>query len=490
MTKAAITSLCLILLFGPALMLRGQSTSSASAPAGDSAVQEVLRRQAQQVQLRQTLNQAAVAEQKRDLINAAKLYDDAWKLVESIGTTLRIDQEKQQTIAGLTAVRMQLAENAQRHGDYRTADINVKDVLRVNPGDPNAIEFDRKNQKLLAENLGNIPSDDATRQVPAIMDERIEAKTHVQNGKMFYEMGKWEEAEAELKLALRLDKDNSAALAYLSMVQQAHAKTALDRRILTTSQSLVEVVEDWNRATRRELLPVPNPAATNHLINTSPERQIIVSKLGRLRLDTVGPWDGLPLTEVVRFLGDESKKRDPEGRGINFVINPNQQAAAPNPLAPGAAPQTVINPVTGLAETAVAPPTEQVDVRNIQISLSALTSVSLVDLLDAITTVADHPITYSIRDWGIVFSAKAPEAPELFVRRFKVDPNTFIQGLQNVGALDFTTIISSGSTGGGGGGFGGGGGGGFGGGGGGGLGGGGGGGGALSIPRVSVASGS
>ena len=55
--------------------------------------------------------------------------------------------------------------------------------------------------------------------------------------------------------------------------------------------------------------------------------------------------------------------------------------------------------------------------------------------------VADRPIKYSIEDYAIVFSLKAREATPLYVRTFKVDPNTFYQGLQNVGAFSFGGIL-------------------------------------------------
>ena len=70
-----------------------------------------------------------------------------------------------------------------------------------------------------------------------------------------------------------------------------------------------------------------------------------------------------------------------------------------------------------------------------------LTDIRLADVLDAIVKVADRPIKYSIEDYAIVFSLKAREATPLFVRTFKVDPNTFYQGLQNVGVFELRSIL-------------------------------------------------
>jgi type II secretory pathway component GspD/PulD (secretin) len=54
--------------------------------------------------------------------------------------------------------------------------------------------------------------------------------------------------------------------------------------------------------------------------------------------------------------------------------------------------------------------------------------------------VTDHPIKYSVVDFAVVFSAKGADAPQLFMRKFKVDPNTFYSGLESVGSATFGAI--------------------------------------------------
>jgi hypothetical protein len=65
----------------------------------------------------------------------------------------------------------------------------------------------------------------------------------------------------------------------------------------------------------------------------------------------------------------------------------------------------------------------------------------MIDLVDAITKVADHPIKCTVEDYAVVFSLDeskaasyqnaAPLPAPLFVRTFKVDTNTFFAGLEN-----------------------------------------------------------
>ena len=70
------------------------------------------------------------------------------------------------------------------------------------------------------------------------------------------------------------------------------------------------------------------------------------------------------------------------------------------------------------------------DISAISIKINPpLTNIRLADVLDAIVKVANRPIKYSIEDYAVVFSLKARESNPLYVRTFKVDPNTLLEGL-------------------------------------------------------------
>ncbi len=155
MIKATTLSLALILL------LTAAPTASAQTSPEEAAVNEAVYRQANRITLRQRLADARAAQDRHALASAAKLYDDAWELVLRIGSG--VDAERDQTIAGLTAVRMELARAAQAHSDYKEARTQVDDVLRVDPTSAVAIEFKSSNEKLLAEQRGKIPSEEVRR---------------------------------------------------------------------------------------------------------------------------------------------------------------------------------------------------------------------------------------------------------------------------------------------------------------------------------------
>src|ERR1035441_9636705 len=121
------------------------------------------------------------------------------------------------------------------------------------------------------------------------LDRKARIKRLVDDGKLFYEMWRLDAAEAKLKLALKEDPHNEAAFYYLNLVSEAKFARA-------------------NPSGLGESLPVPNPNAHTNLVHTSQGRQAIISKLDRIRLDSVS-FDGLPLSAVVRFLADRKSTR-------------------------------------------------------------------------------------------------------------------------------------------------------------------------------------
>ncbi|HUA38607.1 MAG TPA: hypothetical protein VMA35_09475 [Candidatus Sulfopaludibacter sp.] len=460
MTKAVSVPLGFIMILAGALMSPAQTNSPA-----DMAVSEAVLRQANTVVLRQQLVQARDAAAHGDLAVAAQLYEDAYRLVQNIGSG--IDAESAQTISGLVSVRLELAREAQRQGDLREADIQVNRVLKVDPKNPAALAFKKQNDSLIASLRGKVPDRETLDKVPLVANDKTEADTLVRDGKLLYEMGKFEEAEVKLQQALKLDPLNQGAFYYLSLVKQGIYARSERMHTSDNETRIVQVSKAWESPTRNNVpMPVPNPYASTNLIHTGPGREAIESKLNRIRLDQVF-YDGLPLSEVVRNLSEQAKLRDPDKVGINFLINPNPDNSASvqtttpagglgSPFGgPGGVPgagagadQTQIDATTGLPVGGTTPTVggEAVDINSVIIRINpALNDVRMADALDAIVQVADHPIEYSINDYAVVFSAKGPRSPQLYSRTFRIDPNTFVQGLQSVGSLVFVNNNNSGS---------------------------------------------
>jgi type II secretory pathway component GspD/PulD (secretin)/tetratricopeptide (TPR) repeat protein len=447
MIKAAILSLGLAVALALPALAPAQDNSTAIA------VNEAVLRQANTIVLRQKLADARKVQQGGDVAGAAKLYQESTELAVQIGSG--IDAETAAAINGLAETRLALARANQARGDLVGAANQANQVLKADPKNPAALAFKKQNEQMIAAMKGRLPSTATQEQVPQIIAQKTDAATLVQDGKLLYEMGKLQDAEAKLNQALALDPDNAAAYYYMNLIQQTKFSRENSQHVVDTQQRMTQVEKQWVLPDTRRALPTPNAYATNTLVYTGPGRQAIIAKLDRIRLDNVS-FDGLPLTEVLRTLAEQSKLRDPERKGISFLINPNSdQSGPPVASAAGGGGSAPVDPATGLPAAAPAPAGEAGDVGATLIKIPSLTDVRMADVLDAIVLVADHPIKYSVQDFAIVFSAKAAETPALFTRIFKVDPNTFYSGLESVSAQSFGGVGSSGSGGSGGGGGGG-----------------------------------
>jgi general secretion pathway protein D len=442
MIKATL-SLGLLLLLATPVFAQGP-------PEQKEAIDEGVRRQAAYLTLHQKLEQARAAEGRHEYQTAANLYDSSWELIVQLGPYIQVGGEARETKAGLAAVRLALAAEAQRHHRYRDAKVHVDDILRIDPQNAAALQFRVENDKLIAENLPYQPSVVAEERAKELVLEKGTNTTRLRDATLYFEMGQLDDAEGLFKQVVREEPDNRAANYYLNMIKDARYRRTLNGKELVTRQAMVDIEKEWLNPPSRDL-PIPNPYARTNLIWTSRGKQAIMSKLDRIRMDNV-KYEGLPLSEVIINLNDEAKKRDPERRGINFIINPNSDlgGGAVPAGAPGA-----IDPATGLPIPAAAP-AEAVDVGATSIKiLPPLNDVRMADVLDAIVKVADKKIKYTIEDYAVVFSLKGAEAVPLFTRVIKVDPNTFEQGLQSVSGLivgGFTTSSGGGGGGGAGGG--------------------------------------
>ena len=114
----------------------------------------------------------------------------------------------------------------------------------------------------------------------------------------------------------------------MNLTKQAEYAREERAHTVMSGERMVEVEKAWEKPKPNTSLASPNPAATTNLIYTGSGRQAIMSKLDRIRMDNV-LYDGLPLSEVIRTLSEQSRLRDPEKKGINFLVNPNVDNSVP-----------------------------------------------------------------------------------------------------------------------------------------------------------------
>ena len=181
-----------------------------------NAAQEVVRRQAAIIELQNKLKEAGTVEQSGSLIAAAILYEEAQIRVESIGVGAKgIDAESAATIEGLTRVRLALGEKHAISGNLTEARKQVQRVLVLSPGNLTAREQLQSMDAQLEKLRGRMPTEETIEDVKNVVEEKIQAATLVQDGKLFYEMARYDAAEAKLRQAIKIDPANRGATYYL-----------------------------------------------------------------------------------------------------------------------------------------------------------------------------------------------------------------------------------------------------------------------------------
>ena len=193
-----------------------------------------------------------------NLLAAAILYEQAQKGVESIGAGAKgIDAESAATVEGLTRVRLALGEKHATSGNLTEARKQVQRVLVLSPGNLQARGQLQSIDAQLEKLRGRMPSEETIGEVKDVIEEKIQAATLVQDGKLLYEMARYDQAEAKLRQALKVDPANRGASYYMVLVQEAKNTIQVKKRDMTSREAIKNVTKDWVAPTAHEGLIVP-----------------------------------------------------------------------------------------------------------------------------------------------------------------------------------------------------------------------------------------
>ncbi len=244
---------------------------------------------------------------------------------------------------------------------------------------------------------------------------KVDIATRVTNGKLLYEMHKYDESEAILLQVIKDEPTNRSAPYYLDLIKEGRYMDRTRQGEAAGKGGIQSAESDSNMPSKWYSLPVPNLSLASNIVYTTQARQVILSKLTNIIMDQVS-FD-MPLKDALLKVRNESRKLDPDGIGVNFMINQDVEG-----------PTSSTNDPTAGAHQA-----KDIGV-DVTIKISPpLRNLRLEDVLDAITKVADSPIRYTVEDYAVVFSPKAPETIPglvLYNKTFRVDPTVFMRGVQ------------------------------------------------------------
>lgn len=299
------------------------STSSEMSPREIARVQqqEIIRRQELIFRANQAVSAARKAELASDFPEARKNYLFS---AEAYGSISRSTSSYATAADGLTRVDFQLYDAALKIGDTARAKLLIDEVIKYNPNNKDA------NVRLAAINrvLAN-PNDTSLIGNPAVTPRFVQKVNEVQDlfaqAEQYRRTGQWDLAEARLKRILGIDPYNIAATKQLERIEAEKNQYFDSARIQTRDERLRQVEEKWYE-------PINNKDATTTHQEDQPDLvrstnfdldQMLHSIMVSLNFDS-----GTTIEQATNFLSVESKRLDPNHKGVNFIIQPNASTQA------------------------------------------------------------------------------------------------------------------------------------------------------------------
>jgi general secretion pathway protein D len=282
--------------------------------------QEIIRRQELIFRANEALDAAQRAELATDYPNARKNYLFA---VEAYGSISRTTISYARAAQGLTRVDLALYDDALKIGDTGRAKMLIDEIIKYNPNDRVA------NEKLIAINraLAN-PNDTSILGNPAITPGFVRRVNEVRQlfieAEQFRRTGQWDEAEARLKHILGIDPYNIAATKELERIDAEKNQYAETARLQTRQERLRQVEEKWYEPINNR--DVSTEAQESQPALTRSTNFGLDQKLNSIYLSL--DFNDASIEEATNFLSIESKRLDPDHKGVNFIIQPEASTSA------------------------------------------------------------------------------------------------------------------------------------------------------------------
>ncbi len=367
--------------------------------------QEIIRRQELIFRANDALAKAKQQENGENYPDARKSYLFA---AEAFGSISRSTNTYADSAEGLTRVDFKLYDDALKFGDTARAKLLIEEVVKYNPNNKEA------NDKLIAlDRMLADPNDTSLLGNPAVTPTLVKNVNEIQElfneAEQFRRTGQWDQAEERLRRIIGIDPYNIAATKQLERIESEKNDYAEKARLEMRDERLREVDEKWYQPiiNKEDATTAQESQAPISLDTTFNVNQKLKSTFVSLHFES-----GTTIEQATSFLTIESRKIDPEHKGINFIIQPEASTSAKT------------------------------------ISLS-LNNVPMDEALRYICQLAG--VKYKIQDYAISIVPFSQNTDDLIRRTFNVQPN-FVAPPSGVSTASTATAVFGDEGGGGGGG--------------------------------------
>ncbi len=282
--------------------------------------EEIVRKQELVYRSDESLKTARTEEVAGNLPEARKDYLFS---AEAYGSVSRSTNSYAIAAEGLTRVDFQLYDDALKNGDTARAKRLIDEVLKYNPNNAEA------NRRMVAINraLDN-PNDTSLLGNPAVTPGLVAKVNLVQQlfaeAEQFRRTGQWDQAEARLRHILAVDPYNIGASKQLERIVAQKNKYDDEARLETRDERLRQVEEKWYPQITEEV--AAETAQDGQATLTRETNFGLDEKLKDIFLSL--DFTNATIQEATDFLSVESKRLDPDKKGVNFIVQPEASANA------------------------------------------------------------------------------------------------------------------------------------------------------------------
>ncbi len=284
------------------------------------AAQEEIRRQAMEIEGLKGLEQGFKALERKEYEEAAKHFGDALKSIPARRATMA-DRERAKW--GLAEAEYTLAATIYKakDGDLSEARRHVERALAQMPDHRAAMalarKIDRKEERQTV--LAAIPTPAKERDY--VIERKQTVESLLAEGKDFYEIGDYNAAEARFDKVLLEDEFNTDAMRFLKKMEDKKYRISSTEREATVAEAMRRVRDTWNPPIMEEV-ELPDDVRIGGTIETKTAASDLREKMAKIMIPSI-EFRHANIRDVVNFLVEASIAGDPDGHGVNIILNLN-----------------------------------------------------------------------------------------------------------------------------------------------------------------------
>ena len=379
------------------------------ADAKELARQEELRRRALAQQAGMELKAGDAALSEDNYLEAAKSYELAIKHLLQVSAPAATVADVSNKVA--SAYGLAAAQELKR-GDENKALTLASSALGFDKHERHAVRVNAAVDK--RRTLATQPQPLSKRE--DIKAEKISIQEKLVEGRQYFELKKYDEAEARFDKVLSVDPYNRDAMRFLRRIGEVRFDLSTTEREATVVDMMNSVRDHWNPHIRKEST-VPKIAETKTSAVEPSDVMRTRQKLQQLIIPQI-EFRQANIVDVLDTLSKISVEVDPEKVGVNIILKVSStQAATPPAGAEGAAatpaPDAAATPAPDAAATPAA--------GNIPPVTMNLRKVNLLDAIKYVTELAN--LGYRI-DKNVVFiTPRGVDPSSVVTRLYPVSPS-------------------------------------------------------------------